>query len=142
MINGKRLSLVAGMAVLTMALAFPGAVAARPHRVVPPDVLGAHTWSGQLCDGTAVSVDYHVTDQGRLVFDAANGAPYRERSFWHRFRVRFTGTGFGVMVWTTWHHGVLRLRSVAWSPTCPPPPPPVDPPTGDPGGVNQPGQYG
>lgn len=36
---------------------------------------GSRTWSAHTCDGTAVSVNYHLTTAGDLVFDAANGAP-------------------------------------------------------------------
>ena len=36
---------------------------------------GSRTWSAHLCDGTAVGVQYHVTTDGQVVFDAATGAP-------------------------------------------------------------------
>ena len=76
--NGKRrIFAILGLALLAMALVFPASVAARPHRTIPADVLGDHVWTGQLCDGTAVSVKYHVTDRGRLVFDEASAAGTR-----------------------------------------------------------------
>ena len=36
---------------------------------------GSRTWSAHLCDGTPISVAYHLTDTGDLVFDEATGAP-------------------------------------------------------------------
>ena len=35
------------------------------------DLAGARTWSAHLCDGTAVSVAYHVAADGTVVFDSS-----------------------------------------------------------------------
>ncbi len=66
----RRLSLILGLAVLAIAVAFPASVAAA--RFIPPEVAGAHTWTGVTCAGTPVSVTFHVTDRGRVVFDSAD----------------------------------------------------------------------
>jgi hypothetical protein len=40
---------------------------------------GPRTWSATLCDGTPVSVAYHVDPaKGTVVFDGATGAPFKE----------------------------------------------------------------
>ena len=68
--NGKRrIFAILGLALLAMALVFPASVAAKPHRTIPADLLGDHVWTGQLCDGTAVSVKYHVASDGTVVYD-------------------------------------------------------------------------
>jgi hypothetical protein len=45
------------------------------------DLAGARTWTANLCDGTAVSVKYHVAADGSLVYDGATGAPATEKAF-------------------------------------------------------------
>jgi hypothetical protein len=60
------------------------------------DLAGARTWAAHLCDGTAVSVAYHVTADGTVVFDSSTGAPAKEKSFKSGFVVRFTNTNVGV----------------------------------------------
>lgn len=59
---------------------------------------GSRTWSAHLCDGTAVSVTYHVAADGTVVFDSSSGAPAKEKSFKSGFVVRFDGTNVGVYV--------------------------------------------
>ena len=59
---------------------------------------GARTWSAHLCDGTAVSVKYHVAADGTVVFDGATGAPATDKKFKSGFAARFTGTNVGVFV--------------------------------------------
>ncbi len=123
----RRLSLILGLAVLAIAVAFPASVAAA--RFIPPEVAGPHTWTGVTCAGTPVSVDFHVTDRGRAVFDSASGGQARVRWAWHGFRVHFRGTSTRVMVWTSWRRGVLQLHVQSFNRFCPPP---ADPPSGDP----------
>ena len=60
------------------------------------DLVGARTWSAHLCNGTAVSVAYHVTADGKVVYDSATGAPAKEKAYKSGFVVRFTGTNVGV----------------------------------------------
>lgn len=62
------------------------------------DLAGARTWSAHLCDGTAVSVAYHVAADGKVVFDSSSGAPAKEKTFKSGFVVRFTNTNVGVFV--------------------------------------------
>jgi hypothetical protein len=45
------------------------------------DLAGARTWTAKLCDGTAVSVKYHVAADGTVVYDGATGAPATEKAF-------------------------------------------------------------
>ena len=130
----RRLSLILGLAVLAIAVAFPASAAAA--RFIPPEVAGSHTWTGVTCAGNPVSVTYHVTDRGRAVFDSATGGRARVRWLWHGFRVHFNGTSTRVMVWTTWRRGVLQLHVRSWSRFCPPP---ADPPSGDPPPTDDPG---
>jgi hypothetical protein len=138
--NGKRRIIVMlGLGLLMMAMVFPASVAARPHRTVPADVAGAHTWTGQLCDGTAVSVAYHVTERGRLVFDEATGSRARVNRHHGWFRVRFVGERLRVVVWTHWRRGVLHLHTRVWQGECEVTPAPEPPPTDDPGNNSPPG---
>jgi hypothetical protein len=133
----RRLAIILGISVLALAAAFPDAVAARS---IPADVAGAHVWSGQLCDGTALTVSYHVSARtGRAVFDSATGGPVRVRWAWHGFLAHFRGTSTTLVVWTNWRRGVLHLHERVWSDPCPPPPTgdPVPPP--DDGGNGQTG---
>jgi hypothetical protein len=78
---------------------------------------GDRTWNAKLCDGTAVSVAYHVGSDGKVVFDKATGAPYKEQdlkaggegkdpdksSKTHALvsgiAVHFTKTNVGLVVW-------------------------------------------
>lgn len=46
-----------------------------------PGLGGARTWSAKLCDGTAVSVAFHVDPNGSVVYDGATGAPATEKAF-------------------------------------------------------------
>lgn len=81
---------------------------------------GARTWDAKLCDGKPVSVAYHVTADGTVVFDSATGAPFKEhdlatgkakdknkdvakaaksRALVSGIVVRFTKTRVGLAVW-------------------------------------------
>ncbi len=62
------------------------------------DLAGARTWSAHLCDGTPVSVRYHLTATGDLVFDGATGAPATSRD-WPAGKAGLAQGGKG------WHHG-------------------------------------
>jgi hypothetical protein len=59
---------------------------------------GSRTWSAHLCDGTAVSVTYHVAADGTVVFDSSTGAKATEKAFKSGFVVRFDSTNVGVFV--------------------------------------------
>lgn len=126
----RRLSAILGLMLLAMVMALPAGVAAREHhRTIPAEVLGDHVWTGTLCSGAAVSVAYHVTDRGRLVFDSVTGAPAHERGWRHEFRVRFDGTSARLFVWVHWRNGVLHLHDWFRQRPCEtPPPPPVEDP--------------
>jgi hypothetical protein len=73
------------------------------------DLVGARTWSGHLCDGTAVSVNYEVTSDGRVLFTSASGAPATTKTTGHGFVVRFTGTKVKVAVKLQERDGTWRL---------------------------------
>src|SRR5215510_6205363 len=136
----RRLSLVIGMSILALAIAFPATVAAA--RIIPPEVLGPHTWSTTTCAGKTLSVAYHVTPRGRAVFDSSSGARARVWRTGRGFFVRFRGEHTIVRVWTTWQQGVLRVRTRSWMPVCPPPteePSGDPPPSSDPGNDSPPG---
>jgi hypothetical protein len=135
----RRISLVLGTMAMALMLTFPIGVAAAP-RSVPASVQGSHTWSGQSCDGTALSVVYHVTSRGRVVFDSAAGARTRVWRFPGFFMVTFRGERTRVLVWLTWRRGVATLHSRSWSGRCEPVTPPAgDPPPVDDGGNGQTG---
>jgi len=138
--NGKRrIPLIVGMALVAMALAFPVTVAAREHhRTIPPEVLGAHVWNGAACDGTALTVAFHVTDRGRLVFDSAAGSRTVVRKHHGWFSVRFVGEKVRMVAWVNWRHGTLQLHTRSRSAECPPPPV-TDPTPPDDGGNGQTG---
>ena len=65
------------------------------------DLIGAHTWSGKLCDGTAVGFSYTVNDGGALTYGSATGATATSTSVGHGLIVRFDGTKARVMVLLT-----------------------------------------
>ena len=77
-----------------------------------------------------MSIAYHVTDRGRLVFDSASGSKARTDKHRSWFRTRFVGQHLRVLVWTHWRHGVLhlhtRVRQAECQPTPDDEPPPVD----------------
>ena len=62
------------------------------------DLSGARTWSAHLCDGTAVSVKYHVTTDGKVAYDGATGGTVSEKDFKSGFVARFKDTNVGVFV--------------------------------------------
>ena len=59
---------------------------------------GARTWSAHLCDGTAVSVKYHVAPDGTVVYDGATGATATEKSFASGFLAWFDKGRAGLFV--------------------------------------------
>lgn len=133
----RRLSLIVGLTLAVMTLALPAGVAARSAKMIPADVLGAHVWTATLCDGTAVSVRYHVTARGRLVVDGTSGTRARVRGGAHWFEVRFVGAHTRMGAWVHWRHRTLHLQD--WSAQRPCPPPPDDDPPPDDGGNGQSG---
>ena len=62
------------------------------------DLVGPRTWKGHLADGTKVTVDYQVTEEGKVVFDGATGAPATSQAKGQGLVVRFTGTDVGVQI--------------------------------------------
>lgn len=76
------------------------------------DLAGPRTWSAHLCDGTAVSVAYHVASDGTIAYDGATGGPATAKPFtshaWESkdnqksndngLRVTFDGTRVGVTI--------------------------------------------
>jgi hypothetical protein len=134
----RRVTLLLGLSLIALSLTLPIGAAAHPdRRVVPADLIGEHVWAGQLCDGTAISVTYEVTDRGRLVFIEATGGDVRVQSHRHWFRVRYIGTGTRVAVWAHWHRRTLELHDRSRTRDCDPPPAEEPPP--DDGGNGQTG---
>lgn len=62
------------------------------------ELAGPRTWSAHLCDGTAVTVTYHVGPGGSAVYDSATGAPATAKKYDHGFQADFDGTNVGVKV--------------------------------------------
>lgn len=58
---------------------------------------GARTWSAHLCDGTAVSVGYHMASDGTVVFDSAAGAPATHATIHGALWVHFKGSWVGMV---------------------------------------------
>jgi hypothetical protein len=54
------------------------------------DLLGPRMWSAHLCNGTPVTVNYHVAAGGTIVFDSATGASATTKTTGHGFRASFT----------------------------------------------------
>ncbi len=44
------------------------------------DLLGARTWTAHLCDGTKVTIAYHVTSDGTVAYDGATGGTAKEKA--------------------------------------------------------------
>ena len=44
------------------------------------DLVGARTWTAHLCDGTKVTIAYHVTSDGKVVYDGATGGTAKEKA--------------------------------------------------------------
>jgi hypothetical protein len=61
-------------------------------------LVGPKTWSAHLCDGTPVSVAYHVTAGGTAIFDSSTGPKATVKTVPHGFTVRFDGTKVRVNV--------------------------------------------
>jgi hypothetical protein len=62
------------------------------------DLVGAHTWSGKLCDGTAVTIGYTVKADGTVTYGSATGGTATAKTHDHGFTARFDGTGVKVTV--------------------------------------------
>jgi hypothetical protein len=62
------------------------------------ELAGARVWSAHLCDGTPVSVAFHVESDGTVAYDGATGAPATETARGNGFQVRFDGTRVGIKV--------------------------------------------
>ena len=45
------------------------------------DLVGARTWTAHLCDGTQVTVAYHITSDGTVIYDGATGGTAKETAF-------------------------------------------------------------
>ncbi len=59
---------------------------------------GPRTWSAHLCDGTAVSIKFHVATDGTVVYDGATGGTATEKSFGKGFMAWFDKGRAGVFV--------------------------------------------
>jgi hypothetical protein len=76
---------VAGDGTASLAITLSGRDAQKLTGTLASLVAGARTWSAHTCDGTAVSVKYHVASNGTVVYDGATGATATEKTI---------GTGF------------------------------------------------
>jgi hypothetical protein len=61
----------------------------RGRQLADGPAVGAHTWSGQLCDGTAASVSYTVTDSGEIT-DVVASPEADVRAGGHRAQIAFS----------------------------------------------------
>ena len=61
-------------------------------------LVGAHTWSGKLCGGTAVTIGYTVLADGTVVYGSATGGTVTVKTREHGFTARFDGTEVKVTV--------------------------------------------
>jgi hypothetical protein len=59
------------------------------------DLAGARTWTAHTCDGTKVTVAYHVASDGTIAYDGATGGTAKEKAFsfpnglgedWNKFK--------------------------------------------------------
>jgi len=57
---------------------------------------GSRTWSAHLCDGTPVTVSFHVASDGTIVYDGATGGTITEKTKNGVLFVRFNGTFVGM----------------------------------------------
>lgn len=62
------------------------------------DLVGDHSWSGFLCDATAVAVTFTVNEDGSVTFVEATGAPATSLDTGNGFHVRFDDTKTKVKV--------------------------------------------
>ncbi len=62
------------------------------------DLVGTHTWSGKLCDGTAVGISYDVLADGTVAYGSATGGTATAKTGEHGFTARFDGTKVRVSV--------------------------------------------
>ena len=72
------------------------------------ETIGAHAWSGMLCDGTTATVNYTVTEDGTIVDVTASPEGAEIASGDHSAKVRFA-TGESVHVGVRDDDGQLRL---------------------------------
>jgi hypothetical protein len=131
----RRISLLLGATLLAIAAVFPSAVAAA--RIAPAQ--GDHIWNGTTCNGTKVSVAYHVGRRGRITIDGVSGGRVRVVRTWHMVFVRFRGTTTRLVIRTHWRNGDLHLHEDSSNGRCPTPPPGDDPPVGEPPPTDDPG---
>jgi hypothetical protein len=80
--------------------------------------VGSRTWSGHLCDGTAVTVLYHVAADGTVMYDSATGAPATSRTTHDGFVVRFDKTNVSVKVQLKNVDGTYSLKVDGRSGNC------------------------
>ena len=62
------------------------------------ELAGSHTWSGKLCDGTAVTIGYTVNPDGTVAYGSATGGTATVKTGEHGFTARFDGTKVKVMI--------------------------------------------
>jgi len=88
---------VAGDGTASLAITLSGRDAQKLHGTLA-SLGGPRTWSAHLCDGTAVSVKYHVTTTGTVVYDGATGGTATEKSFGKGFMAWFDKGRAGVFI--------------------------------------------
>jgi hypothetical protein len=75
---------VAGSGEASLAITLSGRDAQKLSGTLA-SLAGARTWSAHLCDGSAVSIKYHVASDGTVVYDGATGATATEKTFGNGF---------------------------------------------------------
>jgi hypothetical protein len=61
-------------------------------------LVGPHTWSGKLCDGSAVTIGYTVNADGTVAYGSATGGTATVKTGEHGFTARFDGTEVKVKI--------------------------------------------
>jgi hypothetical protein len=80
---------------------------------------GPRTWSAHLCDGTLVTVNYHVGPGAEAVFDSASGAPVTSKKLGKGFWAKVNGSWVGVLVTLRENKdGTYTLRAAGFSGKC------------------------
>lgn len=95
----KRLSItahVAGDGTASLAIILSGRDAQKRNGTLL-SLAGPWTWSAHECNGTAVTIKYHVAG-GKVVYDGATGATATEKSFANGFMAWFDKGRTGVFV--------------------------------------------
>ena len=108
---------VAGNGAASLAISLSGRDAQRLSGTLA-SLAGPRTWSAHLCDGTAVTVKYHVASDGTVVYDGSTGATATEKSFAKGFVAAFAKGRAAVFVNLVQTNGTYSLAVFGRSGDC------------------------